>query len=104
MHVRVICNNVTVIAYNNNIGGIKRETCNNIARRIWNFCIEYGIFALKINFQSQQHIIEPDQQSRILNDATEQKLHPELYKIVDKFGKADIDLFEPTISVWYIEL
>ena len=42
------------------------------------------------------------QQSRILQDATEWKLHPELFhKIFDKFGKPDIDLFvlEP---IWYV--
>ena len=40
LHVRVMCDNVTAIAYVNNMGGIKSETCNNIARRIWKFCTE----------------------------------------------------------------
>ena len=39
-HVRVIFDNVTAIAYVNNMGGIKSEIGNNIASRIWNFCIE----------------------------------------------------------------
>ena len=43
--------------------------------------------------------IEADHQSRILQDATEWKLHPELFqKIVDKFGKPDIDLFASRIN------
>ena len=43
---------------------------------------------------------EADQQSRILQDATEWKLHPELFqKIVDKFGKPDIDLFSSRINI-----
>ena len=48
LHVRVMCGNVTPIAYINNMGGIKSETCNNIA-------CKYGIFVLKINCGSQQH-------------------------------------------------
>ena len=35
-----MCDSVTAIAYNNDMGGIKSETCNNIACRIWNFCTE----------------------------------------------------------------
>ena len=57
---------------------------------------EYRIFALKINCGSQQQTyqVEADQQSRILQDATEWKLHLEtvemlklFHEIVDKFGK-----------------
>ena len=32
--------NVTAIAYANNMGGMKSETGNNIACRIWNFYTE----------------------------------------------------------------
>ena len=53
---------------------------------------------------SEAHIpdknnIAADQQSGILQDATESKLHTELFqKIVDKFGKPDIALFASSIS------
>ena len=40
LHVRVMCDNVTAIAYINNMGGIKSGTCNNIACRICNCCTE----------------------------------------------------------------
>ena len=43
--------------------------------------------------------IEADQQSRILQDATEWKLHPVLFhKITDKFGKPGIYLFVSRIN------
>ena len=44
LHARIMCDNVTAIAYVNNVGGIKYG--------IWN--MEYGIFAMKINCGSQQ--------------------------------------------------
>ena len=62
-------------------------------------------FALKINCVCQQHTYqvkkyrESDQQSIILQDATEWKLHPELFhKIADNFGKPDIDLCASRIN------
>ena len=63
---------------------------------------EYDIFASKINCGFQQHTgknnIEAGQQSR-LQDTTEWKLNPELFhKIVDKFGKPDIDLSASRIN------
>ena len=85
-----MCDNVTAIAYINNMGGIKSETCNNIAYRIWNFCLENKLWISAAHIPGKNNI-EADQQSRILPDATEWKLHPELFqKIVDKFGKPDI--------------
>ena len=38
LHVRVMWDNATVIGYVNNMRGMKSQTCNNIAWRIWDFC------------------------------------------------------------------
>ena len=93
-----MCDNVTAIAYINNMGGIKSETCNNIAFRIWDFCTENNMWISAAHIPGKDNI-EADHQSRILQDATEWKLHPELFqKIVDKFGKPDIDLFASRIN------
>ena len=98
LHVRVIFDNVTAIAYINNMGGIKSETCNNIANRIWNFCLENKLWISAAHIPGKNNI-EADQQSRILPDATEWKLHPELFqKIVDKSGKPGINLFVSKID------
>ena len=43
--------------------------------------------------------LEADQQSIILQGATESKPHPQVFqKIADKFGNPDIDLFAPRID------
>ena len=90
--------NVTAIAYINNMGSIKSETCNNIACRIWSFCTENKFWVSTAHMPGKNNI-DADQQSRILQDATEWKLHPELFqKIVDKFGKPDRDLFASRIN------
>ena len=85
VHVRVMCDNVTAIAYVNTMGGIKSEPGNNIACRIWYFCIENKFLVSAAHIPSKNNV-EADQQSRILQDATEWKLHPGLFpKIVDNF-------------------
>ena len=95
---RAMCDNVKAIAYVNNIGGVKSETGNNIACRKWNFCIQNKLWASASHIPGKNNI-EANQQSTILQDATEWKLHPELfYKIVDKFGKPGIDLFASKIN------
>ena len=79
-----MCDTVTAIAYVNNMGGIKSETCNNITCRIWNFCIKKEFWVSAANIPRKNNI-EADHQSRLMQDATEWKLHPELfYKIVRK--------------------
>ena len=80
------------------MGSIKSETCNNIACRIWSFCTENKFWVSAAHMPGKNNI-DADQQSRILQDATEWKLHPELFqKIVDKFGKPDRDLFASRIN------
>ena len=80
------------------MGGIKSESCNNIACIIWNFCTENKLWLSGAHIPGKCNI-EADQQSRILQDATKWKLQPELFqKIVNRFGKPDIDLFASRIS------
>ena len=61
------------------MGGVKSETCNSIACRIWNFCTESKLWVSTAHIPGKNNI-EADQQSRILQDATEWKLHPEYFK------------------------
>ena len=65
-----MCDNVTAIANINNMGGIKSETCNNFACRIWNFCTENKLWVSAAHIPDIYNI-EADQQSGILQDATE---------------------------------
>ena len=95
-----MCDNVTAIAYVNNMGGIIRsETGNNIACRIWHFCNENKL-CVSATHMPVKNNIEADHQSIILQDATEWKLHPELFhKIVDKFGKLSMEIFASKINI-----
>ena len=80
------------------MGGIKCETCNDIPCRICNFCTENKLLVSAAHIPGENNIAA-DQPSRIIQDATERRLHPELFqKIVDKFGKPGIDPFASRIN------
>ena len=80
------------------MGGMKSQTCSNIAFRIWDFCTKNQLWVSAAHIPGTINI-EVDKQSRVLEDATEWKLNPALFhKIVEKFGKPDIDLFATRIS------
>ena len=97
LHVRFMRDNVTAIVYVNNRGSIKSGTGNNITCRIWNFYIENKLWVAAAHIPDKNNI-EADQLSTMLQDATEWKLHPELFhKIADKFGKPGIDLFASSL-------
>ena len=85
-----MCDYFTAISYVNNMGGMKSQTCNNIACRIWVFCTKNQFSVTFSSYIPGTVNIEADKQSRVLEDATEWKLNPALFQnIVEKF--ADID-------------
>ena len=82
--------NVTTISHVNNTGGMKSQTYNDIACRIWDFCTKNQLWVSTVHIPGTINN-EADKQSRVLEDATEWRLNPALFhKIVEKFGKPDI--------------
>ena len=47
--VKLQMDNTTAIAYVNNMGGVKSEELNVLARGIWEFCVERNIWLLAIH-------------------------------------------------------
>ena len=93
-----MCDNVIAISYVNNMRGMKSQICNNIACRICDFCTKNQLWVAAAHTPGTINT-ETDKQSRVLEDATERKLNPALFnKIVESFGKPDIDLFATRIN------
>ena len=93
-----MCDNVIAISYVNNMRGMKSQICNNIACRICDFCTKNQLWVAVAHTPGTINT-EADKQSRVLEDATERKLNPALFnKIVENFGKPDIDLFATRIN------
>ena len=43
-HIRIRVDNTTAVAYINNLGGVKSESCHQVAKAIWIWAIEREIF------------------------------------------------------------
>ncbi|XP_067664177.1 uncharacterized protein [Haliotis asinina] len=92
MHIRLLLDNTTAVAYINHMGGTKLD-CNNITREIWLWCIERKLWI------SAAHVpgvcnMEADWYSRNNSDDKEWQIDVCVFnKLTSLFGTPDIDLF-----------
>lgn len=97
-HVKVLTDNTCAVSYISNMGGSRSPDCNNVAKQIWMWCKENGIWI------SISHIpgilnTEADVLSRQFNDRTEWKLNHDIFcKLKDRLLKPDIDLFASRLN------
>ena len=90
--------NTTAISYINKMGGIQFPVLNDIAREIWEWCEERGIWIYASYIRSKDNIIA-DAESRKLEPETEYELaHYAFKSIIEKFGQPEIDLFATRIN------
>jgi len=108
VHIKLLVDNMTAVAYINNMGGTHSLLCNNTAREIWNWCIERNIWLTACHIPGIQNDLA-DKLSRKFSDRTEWKLNPQVFKMLcEAWGRPDIDLFasrhnyqiKPFVS-WY---
>ena len=96
--VKLQMDNTTAIGYVNNMGGVKSEELNALARDIWDFCVERNIWLLAVHLPGSQNIIV-DRLSRQFDEQLEWKLNPVVFeRLCEKFGRLDIDLFASRLN------
>lgn len=84
--------NTTAISYVNRMGGIQYPHLNDLARTIWQWCEQRGlwIFASYVNTKENR----ADAASRIVNPDTEWTISDSAFQDIERhFGKPKIDLF-----------
>ena len=85
--------NQIAIAYVNNYEGCHNEKLHEVARQIWQFCEERGIYIRASYITSKDNAIA-DFQSRAKADDSDWELNPKTFRhICDSFGHPSIDLF-----------
>ena len=85
--------NNTVVAYINNMGGIRSDLCDDIAFDIWQWAAEQQLWISAAHIPRSENVIV-DKNSRMFEWSSEWKLTEGVFKqIVSTFGKPDIDLF-----------
>ena len=99
-HVLLQMDNSTAVAYINHMGGSQSAQCDRIARKIWNWCINHGVW-LSASFLPGVENTLADKESRQFNDRTEWALDQDVFNTIcihfDK-AKPDIDLFASRIN------
>ena len=93
LHIKVMSDNATAIAYIKNMGGTKSSSCNKVARDIWLWCKSRNIW-ITIAFVPGKLNIEADVASRKFKENTEWMLNTNVFNsIIEEFGQPEIDLF-----------
>jgi hypothetical protein len=97
-HVRIMSDNTTTVHYISNMGGVKSVECNEIARKIWRWCIDKHIW-LSVAFVKGCENVEADYLSRVFDERTEWMLDRQVFrKIVNLWGKPKVDLFASRVN------
>lgn len=65
-----LTDNTTAVAYINNMGGVKSQQCNQIAKSIWSWCIQHEKWLTATHIPGKSNT-EADIQSRQFNDQVE---------------------------------
>lgn len=95
----ILCrvDNTTAISTINRMGSVRFENLNNIARKIWGWCEDRGIYVFASYINSQENIA--DRASRQIHKETEWSLADWAFtKIQNKFGEPKIDLFASRLN------
>lgn len=98
VHVRVVSDNTTVVAYLNHMGGTRSSECNAVAHRIWGWCETREIWLTAAHLPGVENI-EADHESRNFTENTEWQLNPSLFNMIcEQWGRPDIDLFASRLN------
>lgn len=85
--------NTTALAYINRMGSVQHPLLNELSRKIWQWCERSNLFIFASYIKSRDNQ-EADRESRRLEIETEWEINRNQFqKILDRFGKPEIDLF-----------
>ena len=98
VHVRMRIDNTTAVSYISNMGGIKSEMCNQMAKKIWQFCIRRNIWLSVEHLPGVQNVVA-DFNSRHFQDQTEWQLNTAVFtQLCDQLGNPELDLFASRLN------
>lgn len=98
-HVRIELDNSTAVCYINSMGGTVSTRCNEVAKEIWDWCIERRIWLSASHIPGRTNV-EADLASRKFDDRTEWQLKPKLFSdTIQRFkAQVNIDLFATRLN------
>ena len=97
VHVQVKSDNTCTVSYINSMGGIKSVECNELALRIWFWCIERHIWLSATHIPGIDN--DADFSSRNFNENVEWMLNHDIFlKITDIWGIPELDMFASRLN------
>ena len=98
LHVKIMTDNTTALAYVKHMGGVRSVECNEQAQLIWAW-IEHHESWLTISHIPGVQNVTADYKSRHFSDNVEWSLSPvHFHKLCHVFGQPDIDLFASRLN------
>ena len=98
-HIRIMCDNTTAVNVVNHMGTSHSDSCNSVAKKIWEWCIDRKIWLSAAHIPGKQNLIA-DFESRRNQRASEWRLdRASLICALQKLNfKPDVDLFASRIN------
>lgn len=97
VHIRVLTDNTTAVAYVNSLGG-KKRLCNEITKTIWLWCKDRDIWLSAAHLPGSLNV-KADRQSRLEHDNTEWKLDIHVFRqICDLYDMPTVDMFASRLN------
>ena len=98
LHVKLLVDNTTAVAYINHMGGVRSILCNKVTKDIWLWCRNRNIWLTAAHIPGASNV-EADHESRSFHDETEWKLNSQIFfKIACILGNPSIDLFASRLN------
>ena len=98
LHVHMRLDNTTAVAYINHKGGIKSRDCDELAKRIWEWCKKREIWITATHLPGVQNQIA-DEKSRKFNDQLEWMLNRDVFRqLCGYYGNPEVDLFATRLN------
>ena len=97
-HVRVQTDNSTTVAYINHMGGTRYDSCNSIARKLWELAKQCNMWLTAVHIPGRDNVA--DRESRIFHDNTEWMLRDDIFqKCIKHFSlMVEVDLFASRLN------
>ena len=98
-HIRIMCDNTTAVTVVNHMGTSHSDSCNSVAKEIWEWCIDRKIWLSAAHIPGKQNLIA-DFESRRNQRASEWRLdRASLICALQRLHfKPDVDLFASRIN------
>ena len=97
-HARIFSDNTTAVTYINKQDGIKSVSCDEIAKKIWEFCIHNNTHISAAHIPGKHNILA-NLASRKFQDSAEWMLEPKIFDyVIRQFGRPDIDTFSSRLT------